>query len=232
MKIQIAVTFWNRLPMRLDCLSQVYESVEKYMYFGSYDHEWIVSCESDRCVDKNKVDKFLKSKSNITYKWKTEKASLSSNLNTVLKMCTAPLIFYLQDDWEMREPLDLEKDANFLIESDYDMIRYRYCHPQRDKISLVSKELNLYNVHHNVHNLYSDQPHLKKISFHEKYGYFPESTWKGYDSGDCEMGFNGRLRKTNAKILFKDKSDRLFYHTSGSSEHSTLKEKWAHFQRG
>jgi len=229
-KIQIAVTFWNRFPIRLECLKKAYSAIEEKMSFGKYEHEWIISCESDRCVEKEKVDKFLNSKSNIIYKWKKEKASLSSNLNNVLKMCSAPFIFYLQDDWLLTRTCNIEKDVDFLLSSNYDLIRYRFARRDENKLTLINKKLDLYEISHDIFGaFYSDQPHLKKLSFHKKYGYFPESLNKGFDSGNCETQYNRIIKKSNARILFKANTDGLFKHISGKN--STLKEKWENWHK-
>ena len=226
--IQIAVTFWNRFPERLESLKKTYDTFEKNVMFGKYTHEWFISCESERNVDKNLVEEFLKSKPNIKYVWKKGKPSLHSNLNNLLMKCTSPIIFYLQDDWVTTRPINIEQDTEFLLNSDYDVVRYRYSRREPDALKLINKDLNLYEISHKVNNLYSDQPHMKKITFHKKYGYFPESTFRGYDTGDCENKFVNLIKKTDAKFLFKkpeDESKELFKHVS-TYEKSTLKEKW------
>jgi len=220
--IQIAVTFWNRFSSRLDCLKRVFHSLEENMNFGKYRHQWIISSESDRCENREDVETFFK-QNNIIYAWKEGKASLASNLNNVLKMCSAPLIIYLQDDWELIHKIDIEKDADFLLSSPYDLIRLRYHDAEINKMKLINKDLQLYEIEHAAINLYSDQPHLKKLSFHNNFGYFPESTWRGYDSGDCEIKFNGMIQMSSARLLYKNIGYNIFAHIS---EQTTLKEKW------
>lgn len=229
-KIQIAVTFWNRFPVRLECLKKVYNAIEKYTVFGDYEHEWIISCETDRCVNKNDVNEFLKSKSNIKYFWKETPATLASNLNNLLKSCTAPLIFYLQDDFLLIKQFHINKYADFLLSTEYDIIRCCVGHdfnnlkgPQH--IKLIDSKLKLYEISHEATNLYSDHPHLKKKTFHENYGYFPKSTDKGYDSGDCEMKFNKMIKKTNTNIAiiqeYFDHDKRVY-----NKDNATLEERW------
>ena len=230
MKVEIAVTFWNRFPERLECLKRTYEAIESNMDFGKYEHEWLISSELDRCVDKEKVLDFFSSKPNVRSVWKVTPASLSSNLNTVLSLCVEPLILYLQDDWVLTEPLSIEADADFLLNSDFDLIRYKYVKRDPKQLTLVNSDLKLYEISHDAKNLYSDHPHLKKFSFHQKYGYFPESTDRGYDSGYCELYFNRSIRDSDAKILFRETgNDEMFEHISDHV--STLKEKWEGWHR-
>ena len=227
-KIQIAVTFWYRFPDRLRCLNIAYDSLEKFMFFGDYEHEWIISSETDHCLDKSEIIRLFDSRDKVKLIWNNGPASLSSNLNNVLKACDAPLLFYLQDDWRMTRETNIGTVADFLLSSEYDLVRYRYALSDPSQLTRVNKELDLYEIKHTATNLYSDQPHLKKLNFHHKYGYFPESSFRGFDSGDCETKFNNALKKSDSKILFKKDTAKLFTHISNVS---TLKEKWDNWHK-
>jgi hypothetical protein len=224
--LQIAVTFWNRFSERLDCLKKAYESIETNMLFGKYTHEWIISCETDRCVERDKIEEFFNLNKNIKYIWKEDTASLHSNLNSLFKKCVSPILFYLQDDWILTRSINLEDDIKFFIESDYDMIRYCYFNRNKDDLKLINKNLELYEISYKTLHFYSDHPHMKKGDFHKKYGFFSSSTDRGYDTGDCENKFNGMMKQIKPKILFKGTSDGLFIHNDKRC--STLKEKWEH----
>jgi len=259
-KIQIAVTFWNRFPERFACLKRTYHAIEKYTDFGDYGHEWIISCETDRCLNKKQVNDFLKPLPNVKYYWKDGAAALASNLNNVLKACDAPLILYLQDDFLLVREFSIYKYADFLLNSEYDMIRYNLASAFRQlkgegHLKLIDDCLQLFEISHKAINVYSDQPHLKKLSFHKKYGYFPDSTYRGYDSGDCEIFFNKRIKKSKAKILIAHSKEMLHNESDITHEErwrnwweneairglgapsflhikenqSTLKEKWEHW---
>ena len=244
----IGVTFWNRFPERLECFKRAYEAIETKLSTTGYNKQWLVSCEADRCVDRSNVVRFFED-NNIKYAFREStaqvhhetdkfvdmyglyKASLHANLNNLLRLAyylyggDESALFYLQDDWLLTRKMDIGQDIDFLLNSDYDLIRYMFLRRDYSKMNLINKELDLYEISHDVVNLYSDHPHLKKISFHDKYGYFPDSTDRGYDTGDCEAKFNKIIKKSDAKLLYKEGTQELFLHLSGNC--STLKEKWA-----
>jgi len=105
---------------------------------------------------------------------------LGHNSNKGLKAATGDYIFHLQDDWLCRGPGDFLRKGILVLEeySDVGMVRFHdYWDPSICEERHTSTGETIY-LHRNKlvsgpqEYGYSDRPHLKRRSFHERFGYY------------------------------------------------------------
>ena len=119
MDLAIATTTWLRFPERFDYLQKMVHSVRQNLLFCGNFH-WLISCESEQNHSVALVDnlKALCKDYSIDLVFKPGRPHHSKQRNWILQNCEERFpnvpIFYIQDDWELRTPLDISPDRGFL----------------------------------------------------------------------------------------------------------------------
>jgi hypothetical protein len=139
-------------------------------------------------------------------------------MNAALRLCDAPLILLIQDDWRLLEPLDLEAGADLLLaEPSIDLIRYSW--PDRDDMRPTFTDYGngFRRIDMQGRWAYGDDPHLRRRDFMERRGWYLEGGGHGSASGDMMA----RLVAGNATIVA---ADRCYFRHFGDVS-SVLDEK-------
>lgn len=104
----------------------------------------------------------------------TGRQGLGANVNNGLRHCDTELVLQTQDDYVLLRELNLDPHADKLLsDAAAGWIRLRCIGGHRFRAKLDG---SYWRVDWNSEELYivSDQPHLKKKSFHDAFGFYPE----------------------------------------------------------
>jgi hypothetical protein len=113
------------------------------------------------------------------------------NLAWVKALDAADLVLWVEDDWELRQPLDITPYVRLLLErQDVGMVRLGY----------MAVGLDLFSVGHDGHHYlqmqrstqcgFAGHPHLKHRRFFEAYGVYTV----GLNPGDTELDYDSKFR--------------------------------------
>ncbi|PMP11311.1 hypothetical protein BCS93_08855 [Vibrio breoganii] len=174
--ISVCIVTYNRL----DCLVKTIDSIRNTLDSINLDYEIIVS---DDCSPIHVQEK-IKNIHGIDHLFISEtNKGLGNNTNKGLKHCRGKYIIQLQDDWiyigkpeyilnamkilENNQSISIVnfiKDQNCNYFTNYlDDIEYRILTTESSKESKVS------------HLPYTDNPHIKRLNFHNEVGYYKEN---------------------------------------------------------
>lgn len=161
------------------------------------DYREMLSCEFDRVVrsDRNR--------------------GLGANMNQGIRACTGSYILNLQDDWDFLGPRDLMRQAVEVLEAapELHLVRFTtsggsFAGAERrrvlDQEVLVATSRTTESLY-----LYSDNPHLKRATFHQTFGFFDEVA-----GGRSERLFCERFReRRDASVVWLAAAPEAFRHT-------------------
>lgn len=213
--LTIFLTLWNRRTERFDYFKQTVNAFKRHYFTQKYSYKWVVSIESKDHLLKSETEQFCVEE-NIQYYYKPGQPNLGSNLNFGLSKCNSDFIFYLQDDWILKKQLNFDDDIDFLKQhNDIYVLRYYIAHikpfdswvDKKYQVKLLDPSSGFY--------YYSDNPHLKKASYHHHTGpYYDKS-----DSAACEnnMASTSKQLSNKFKIAVKDPCnyfDHIGFHSS------------------
>ncbi|MGF7078932.1 glycosyltransferase [Mucilaginibacter sp. UYCu711] len=154
-------------------------------------------------------------------------AGLGNNINKGQDAVKTPYTLYVQEDFE---PTDIFaehfKDALQFMEEDkqldiarfYAYFKYPYTKPYGKGFSEMIFKISPLAHNHLKFYVYSDHPHLRRSSFFEKFGRYPEGI-KG-DLTEFSMAASF-IQKKGRGILFDDFTT-MFYQKNSSDEPSTM----------
>jgi hypothetical protein len=123
----------------------------------------------------------------------SERISYGAGLNRALAFARglSPLTLWLEDDWELREPLDLTPYANILEAHEaVGMIRLGRWVGGLEKKDEEYDGRTYYNILPTMPYIFSGNPRITHQRFHEAYGEFPE----GVQPGETERVFDSYMR--------------------------------------
>jgi hypothetical protein len=226
MKIQIAMTAWNRYPERFNYFKSAVHALQQKLTAIGHEFSWVVSVESERHLLKEEFDAFCRG-NDIDIMYKMGKPNLGSNLNYLQRSLYTDFVFFCQDDFFLETPLDIAKDLDFLLQNPtVGMIRYKAGKHENSKF-VGPMFGDLQELSRETHYFYSDGPHLRRKTFHEITGPFIETVApSGADHSLGEMEMNKRS-KIKAPRIFIRHPGEYFGHMGGVS---TLNEKWTEHQ--
>ncbi len=200
--ISVAIATWNRTGY----LYHTINCIRKYTTYPNI--EIIVSDDGSEDVS---VLKRVCKKLDVDQLILNEHGGMGANFNAAVRACKGDYILHLEDDWELMPTCGdyiQECLAAFDKHETLGMIRlqhWRDCNIDQifttDRLPILTlKPAGMIYV-------YSSSPHIKRISFHEKVGYFEE----GRTAGDTETIMAEVFNKQNkVKIGFLKK---CFLHT-------------------
>ncbi|NNU33326.1 glycosyltransferase [Mucilaginibacter sp. S1162] len=154
-------------------------------------------------------------------------AGLGNNINKGQDAVTTPYTLYVQEDFEptsifaehFKDALQfMEEDKGLDIARFYAYFKYPYTKPYGKGFSEMMFKISPLANNHLKFYVYSDHPHLRRSSFLEKFGRYPEGI-KG-DLTEFSMAASF-IQKKGRGILFDDFTT-LFYQKNSSDEPSTM----------
>lgn len=147
----------------------------------------------------------------INLSWRNGPAGLGENMNAAARLGVNPYVLLVQDDFELRYPLDLAPGVRLLRDHpEVDLIRYGW--PGHMTKTLPSPENDIdgwKRVAIPGHWPYGDEPQLRRRSFHDKWGPYVEEGIHGHS----ESQMLHKLVHGNAVIVLADK---LYFHNFGA----------------
>lgn len=209
--IDLVLVTWPNHPSRLAYFGDCINLLKKHLTASEHEIRWLCSAESERDSTKPWQGDELEAlcrQHGIALKWREGKAGLGENMNAALRLCTAPLIFLVQDDFYLNGPLDLSLGADYLTEHvEVDLLRYSW--PGDDRVTLVDVPDGTRRFDLDGGWPYGDDPHLRRPDFMERWGWYLENVPHGVSEGDMVH----RLIAGGANIAA---ADRIYFGHGGA----------------
>lgn len=151
---------------------------------------------------------------------------LGNNINKGQDAVTTPYTVYIQEDFIPLEtfPPKLLEALQFMNERpELDIVRfyayfkYPYLTPVKNGFSEM--RFSIWKPGYKKFYLYSDHPHLRRSTFLQKFGRYPE----GVNVEKSEYGMMMSVLQNKAKALFYDEHKSLLDQVNSSTEPSTFK---------
>ncbi len=176
--IDLVLVTWPNHPQRMVYLRHCVETLRSRLSATGFRLRWLCSSETDRDPASTwhgeELEAFCRQES-IRLTWHEGPASLGAGMNAAVASTAAPLVFLVQDDFELREPLDLAPGATLLLSRpEVDLVRYSY--PQHLGCKFVEGgEIDGFR-RFDLHGPwpYGDEPHLRRRDFTKKFGTYKE----------------------------------------------------------
>ena len=208
--IDVAFVTWPNHPKRIAYFRDTLDALNKHLTAASYDLRFVCSSESERDPTSSwhgdELEELCR-RNGIRLEYRSGPASLGANMNAALRLCSAELIFLVQDDWRLLAPLDLSDGADLLLaDRSIDLIRYSYYqHPEHgtefgawcDGYTNKFRRVRIGGCWP-----YGDDPALRRQDFMAKHGWYLESPNHCLPEGDMLR----RLVAARANIVAAERS--------------------------
>jgi glycosyltransferase involved in cell wall biosynthesis len=216
-KVSLLVTHYNRSA-----------SLERLLTsFGDLGIAFGDIVVSDDCSKPEHLDRLKELQSRFGYRLITtpKNGGLGNNINKGQDAVKTPLTIYVQEDFvpkplfkeKFREALDMmEERPDLDIIRFYAYFMYPTLKPYRDGFSEMF--FNPWLPDHWKFNFYSDHPHLRRSTFLQKFGRYPE----GLDVNKTEFHMCLSFIKRKGRGLFYTGIYDLFDQVNTSTEPSTF----------
>jgi hypothetical protein len=197
----ILVCFPNH-PARMTYLRHTWDTLQKYLTASEHKINFICSSESERDPTRQWCGDDLEDfcyDNNMPLRWAQGPASLGHGMNAALRCATSNLIVLQQDDYELKEPLDLSPAAHLLLaHPEVDLVRYEY--PMNLGCGFCGEIAGFRQFDLTKNWVYGDEPAMRRRDFMQKHGWYRE------DIGHCAEGdMLHRLVHNRAVIVAADK---------------------------
>ena len=218
-EITLLVTHYNR-SSSLERLLQTF--VDQKIKFGDI----VVSDDGSKPMHIERLN-VLTEKFNFRLITTPVNKGLGNNINKGQDAVTTPYTLYVQEDFEPKAVfLEHFKDAVGFMEKDdqLDIVRfyayfmYPYLKPYGKGYSEMLFKPGFLANNHLKFYVYSDHPHLRRSTFLQKFGRYPEGI-KG-DITEYRMALSFVQKK--GKGLFYENFNDLFYQKNSADEPSTM----------
>lgn len=206
--IDVTLTAWPNHPRRIEYFGRVIEALKDKLSASSHELRYFCSAETQPDPDHRWCGDELAElccRYSVFLSWREGLANLGNNMNAALRLCTADLIFLVQDDHLLCESLDLSPGATLLQTMlTLDMIRYHWdAGPRHDgsgepRTVLCDHPDGWRRVVDG--RIYSDYPHLRRRSFMDKFGWYLEDAKYALSEGTYML----KLKELGATIAVAD----------------------------
>ena len=217
-QVALLITHYNR-SQSLKNLLQTFNNQK--VIFG----EIVVSDDGSEPRHQLELEK-LQTEFNFRLIKSFQNKGLGNNINKGQDAVTKPYTLYIQEDFVPKPPFASHlQEALQLMDSnnELDLTRFyayfSYPKLQPYKNGFSEMIFSRATVNHLKFYVYSDHPHLRRSSFFEKFGRYPEGI-KG-DLTEYQMAIS--FIKNNGKGLFYNQFDSLFDQCNSCAEPSTMK---------
>lgn len=155
---------------------------------------------------------------------------LGKNLNKGQRAVTKPYTLYVQEDFVpqpacytnvSRALQVMKQDASVDLIRFYAYFRYPYTTRYNDDFQEMVFRPSLLYTNHLKFYMYSDHPHLRRSSFNQKFGYYPENVRPDL----TEFGMCLSFLQAKGKALLMNDFKATFEQVNSSSEPSTIGRK-------
>jgi glycosyltransferase involved in cell wall biosynthesis len=152
---------------------------------------------------------------------------LGNNINKGQDAVKTEYTLYVQEDFEPKEVFEehfrdalqfMKEDRGLDIVRFYAYFAYPYLKPYGKGFSEMVFKPQLWHSNHLKFYVYSDHPHLRRSSFLQKFGRYPE----GIKGDLTEFGMASAFIRKKGRGLFYDEFNDLFWQKNSSDEPSTM----------
>ena len=213
----LLITHYNRSES-LERLLTAFEKLN--CTFGAI----VVSDDGSRPEHLNKIRQ-LKNQFSIQLITAEVNKGLGNNINKGQDAVKTPYTLYVQEDFEPSEifPAHFEDALSFMrADQKLDIVRFyayfKYPNLKPFKNGFSEMVYSFWDMNHLKFYYYSDHPHLRRSTFFEKFGRYPEGI-KG-DLTEYKMAIS--FLQNKGKGLFFNEFTKLFYQKNSSDEPSTM----------
>jgi hypothetical protein len=132
--------------------------------------------------------------------WHSERRGYGANANAAWRAADAatPLTLWLEDDWELTQPLDLTPYAQALADDEIGMVRLGYLNRGISGSAVAAAGRLYWRLYHEPVEsnelVFTGHPSLRHTRYREAYGWYPE----GLTPGDTELGYAYQYRTARA----------------------------------
>ncbi len=186
--IDVAITSWPNHPRRIEYITQVLESLRDRLSAGQHDLRFYCSAETERDPEMSwhAVELVhLCQRRGIELGWRIGEANLGANMNAAMAMGTGEFVCLQQDDWWLKEPLDLSPGADLLTRHrDLDLVRYSWPDGDDMRPTFAGDIEGWRLIDPRGRWPYGDDPHLRRRDFMDKWGWYYEGGRHGSASGE------------------------------------------------
>jgi glycosyltransferase involved in cell wall biosynthesis len=217
--VSLLVTHYNRVR-------SLERLLNAFKVLGVSFGDIVVSDDGSKSEVVNEL-KQLQSTYNFNLVTTSKNAGLGNNINKGQDAVKTPYTLYVQEDFEptaifaahFKDALQfMEEDKGLDIARFYAYFKYPYTKLYGKGFSEMLFKISPLAGNHLKFYVYSDHPHLRRSSFFEKFGRYPEGR-KG-DLTEFSMAASF-IQKKGRGILFDDFTT-LFYQKNSSDEPSTM----------
>jgi glycosyltransferase involved in cell wall biosynthesis len=218
-EVTLLITHYNR-SSSLERLLQTF--ITQKIGFGDI----VVSDDGSRPEHLSKLES-IKEQYNFRLITTPKNKGLGNNINKGQDAVTTPYTLYIQEDFEPKEAfLEHFKDAAAIMASDetvdiirmYAYFKYPYLKPYGKGFAEMLFSPSYFKNNHLKFYVYSDHPHLRRSTFLQKFGRYPEGI-KG-DTTEYRMALS--FIQNKGKGLFYENFNDLFYQKNSADEPSTM----------
>jgi hypothetical protein len=204
MKSEITVVFltWPNHPKRWQYFCRCIQRCVRYISCSNYALHFKCVSESERDPKQNWYGKHLEDwceSNQIPLTYSDKPASLGSGMNLAQAKIQTKYGMIIQDDWYLKEPIDLCEGVDFMEENpDADLLRY--CWPGIDRVNVISDNRRFRKLDIKGSWPYGDDPHIRRFDFRDKFGWYKE----GPPHGISESNMKKVLIEKDAKVFITD----------------------------
>ena len=216
--IDIIFTSWITSIERLAYLIVTIQSVKRQSRLERIEHKLHLALEYGSKYE-NEIIEFCR-KENVIFYPKDTKPSLGSMMKFAHEIGNYPYIMFMQDDWYMHKALNVNRCVS-ILEKDPSLYVLRLRNSRMGEA--IARGNGLYDLDPTLHSYYwSDNPHIKKRSYHEATGPFGDSMVNGFDHAQSENKMNNKAKELGVagthKIIC---TDNIYFQHIGDFEGCT-----------
>lgn len=206
--IDVALVTWPNHPARLEYFTQMFGLLEEYLHASRHTLRYLCSAETQQDPDRqwmgDELEAYCREKG-IRLTWRDAPANTGGNMNSALRLCESECILLQQDDWMLQCTLDLSPGAEFLSSHRHiDILRYSYPDNDRMRPTFIETPTEYRKIDLLGRWPYGDDPHLRRLDFMEKWGWY-------YDQGIHGTASSQLMRRLIAGGADIRVADKCYY---------------------
>ena len=222
--VTLLVTHYNR-SLSLERLLKGFRILE--VTFGD-----VVVSDDGSAIKHIEQLRLLQSEYNFRLLTSNKNAGLGNNINKGQDAVQTPYTLYVQEDFEpkpaftehFKHALDFMKsDPSIDLSRFYAYFKYPYTKPYGKGFSEMKFSISPLENNHLKFYVYSDHPHLRRSTFFEKFGRYPE----GIKGDLTEFSMAVSFIKNKGRGIFFDDFNGMFWQKNSPDEPSTMnRARW------
>lgn len=209
--IDIVIVTWPNHPKRWEyflwCVGKAFREITA----RRHTLRWLCSSESERDPLHNWYGEHLAewcASRGVPLTFRHGPASLGAAMNAAFRLADADYVMLLQDDFLLTEPLDLSDGVDWM-NSHPEADTFRYSWPGMDRVTVIDQVDGYRRLDPNGSWPYGDDPHLRRRSFHQRFGWHVEGPPHGAGESCMLVEFGRR----NAQVFL---ADRIYFGHAGA----------------